>query len=131
MYNVHAQSRPKLLLISYTLHGEPKYPRADDVDGRRAVETHQGFEAAIARDAFASMKRDNPMAYQYMGMLMLGKQLGIKLDAPMLKGVDDDADDENDWAETLIREKIRRDPEFKDTYLQAAMEARFGKKREG
>ena len=26
VYNVYAQSRPKLLLISYTLPGEPKYP---------------------------------------------------------------------------------------------------------
>ena len=74
------------------------------------------------------MKTTNPKAYQYMGMLMLGKRLGFKPDAALLK---DDDDGDEDWDEKLIRERLESDPEFKKTYLQAAMEAKFGKRRPG
>ena len=77
----------------------------------------------------ASMKRDNPRTYQHMGMLLLGKQLGIEVDASLLKDVDD-GDDDKGWEERLIREKLRDDPEYREQYLQAVMEAQFGKKRE-
>ena len=41
----------------------------------------------------------------------------------------DDDDGNKDWEEKLIRERMGKDPEFKETYLKAAMEAKFGKRR--
>ena len=40
----------------------------------------------------------------------------------------DDADDKDDWEEKLIRDRMKEDPEFKEAYLKAAMEAKFGKR---
>ena len=126
VYNLYAKSRPRAKLLSYTLPGDPKYPRADDVDGRRAHDTSEDFETRLAHEALASMKTTNPKAYQYMGMMMLGKRLGVRLDAALMM---DDADDNDDWEEKLIRERMKEDPEFKEDYLKAAMEAKFGKRR--
>ena len=96
------------------------------MDGRRANEILEDFETKLAHEALASMKTTNPKAYQYMGMMMLGKRLGVRLDAALMM---DDADDNDDWEEKLIRERMKEDPEFKEDYLKAAMEAKFGKRR--
>ena len=96
------------------------------MDGRRAHDTSEDFETRLAHEALASMKTTNPKAYQYMGMMMLGKRLGVRLDAALMM---DDDDGDKDWEEKLIRERMKEDPEFKEAYLEAAMEARFGKRR--
>ena len=99
------------------------------MDGRRAAKTRKDLGARIAQDAMASVRRDNPRAYQLMGIQLLGKQLGVEVDASLLKDVDD-GDDDKGWEERLIRKKMRDDPEYREKYLKAVMEAKFGKKRE-
>ena len=63
------------------------------MDGRRANDTSEDFETKLAHEALAFMKTINPEAYQYMGMLMLGKRLGVRLDAALTKDDDDDNKD--------------------------------------
>ena len=120
VYNLYAKSRPRAKLHSYTLPGEPKYPRADDMDGGQGDAT-KDFAARMAQEALASMERTNPRAYQHIGLMLLEKEFGLKLDALM----QDDDDDDKDWEENLIRKHMESNPEFKEAYLQAVLEAKF------
>ena len=83
------------------------------------------FAAKMAQEALAFMERTNPRAYQHIGLMLLEKEFGLKLDALM----QDDDDDDKDWEENLIREHMESNPEFKDAYLLAVMEAQIDKKR--
>ena len=124
-YNLYAKSKPNTLLLSYNLPGEPKYPTADDAGSSKRA-TPEDFETAMSQEALTSMKSCNPKGYEYMTMMILAKRLGVRLDAALMK---DDDDGDKDWDEKLIRERMKEDPEFKETYLKAAMEAKFGERR--